>query len=186
MVKEVKEMENKSDTERKTYFGSKLIIAEPMNRQVYNDYRGWELPSDEDGTDEGYLVEYTDSPDSNHENHKGYISWSPAEQFEKAYREITGLSYGQAIEAMNQGYKVRRSGWNGKGICVYKVSGGSLELPASHIDYCDDFFVEVGPHIVIDTTGLITTNSKAPKTVVPWLPSQTDQLFDDWEIILPE
>ena len=38
-----------------TYFGTKCIVARPMDRQAYNDYRGWELPSDEDGSDEGML-----------------------------------------------------------------------------------------------------------------------------------
>jgi hypothetical protein len=31
-----------------------------MNRAEYNVFRGWVLPIDEDGTDEGYLVEYQD------------------------------------------------------------------------------------------------------------------------------
>ena len=69
----------------KKYIGTKHILAKPMNRQEYNDYREWELPSDEDGKDEGYLVEYLDSPNSNHPNHKCYISWSPKDVFERAY-----------------------------------------------------------------------------------------------------
>ena len=40
--------------------GIKAIMAVAMTRQEYNDYRGWQLPADEDGTDEGYLVEYVD------------------------------------------------------------------------------------------------------------------------------
>lgn len=68
------------------YLGVKLIEAKPMNRSDYNDYRGWELPEDENGEDEGYLVEYTDGGKSNHPKHKGYISWSPKDVFDKAYR----------------------------------------------------------------------------------------------------
>lgn len=67
------------------YIGTKLIKARPMNRADYNVYRGWELPADEDGTDEGYLVEYTDGGVANHPEHDGYISWSPKEQFDNAY-----------------------------------------------------------------------------------------------------
>ena len=37
--------------------------------------------------------------------------------------------------------------------------------------------------IYIDTTGLQTENKFAPKSLVPWLASQTDMLSDDWEII---
>jgi len=70
------------------YIGVKQVLLQPMNRAEYNFYRGWELPADEDGADEGYLVEYLDSPNSNHPDHKGYISWSPKAQADNAYRRI--------------------------------------------------------------------------------------------------
>ena len=74
-----------------TYIGTKLITASPMSRQEYNDYRGWTLPADEDGSDEGYLVEYLDGGKPNHPNHKGYISWSPKAVFEQAYHLVPGF-----------------------------------------------------------------------------------------------
>ena len=67
------------------YIGSKLVMAKPITRLAYNEYRGWELPDDEDGTDEGYLVEYLDGGNPNHPDHAGYISWSPKEQFDNGY-----------------------------------------------------------------------------------------------------
>ena len=42
----------------KTYIGTKLIKAQPMTRAEYNTYRGWALPADENGADEGYLVDH--------------------------------------------------------------------------------------------------------------------------------
>lgn len=60
------------------YIGVKLIKAEPMNLGDYNKKRGWQIPADEDPLKEGYLVKYEDN----------YISWSPKEQFEKAYRKL--------------------------------------------------------------------------------------------------
>lgn len=69
----------------KKYIGIKEILAKPMTRLEYNDYRGWELPTNEDGADEGYLVEYLDGGKPNHPNHVGYISWSPKAVFERAY-----------------------------------------------------------------------------------------------------
>ncbi|HEN1221992.1 TPA: DUF2829 domain-containing protein, partial [Klebsiella pneumoniae] len=42
------------------HIGVKLINAFPMTRQAYNDFRGWQLPADENGSDDGYLVEYLD------------------------------------------------------------------------------------------------------------------------------
>ena len=35
----------------------KVVKATPMNRLEYNNYRGWVLPENENGSDEGYLVE---------------------------------------------------------------------------------------------------------------------------------
>lgn len=70
----------------KTYIGTKTIKAIPMDRLAYNVYRGWTLPLDENGEDEGFLVEYVDGGKSNHPAHEGYISWSPKDVFEKAYK----------------------------------------------------------------------------------------------------
>lgn len=80
-----------------SYIGTKLIKARPMNRQEYSDYRGWKLPSGEEGTDEGYLVEYLNSPNSNHPNHDGYISWSPKDVFEDSYRKSGNLIFDDAV-----------------------------------------------------------------------------------------
>jgi len=72
----------------KTYIGTKIINAKPMTRIDYNVFRGWSLPENENGGDEGYLVEYTDGGVANTEAYKGYISWSPKEVFEKSYKEF--------------------------------------------------------------------------------------------------
>lgn len=71
-----------------TYIGTKVVYATPMNRLAYNTLRGWKVPADENGADEGYLVEYADSPNQNVETYAGYVSWSPAEVFERAYRPV--------------------------------------------------------------------------------------------------
>ena len=42
------------------FYGTKRINAKPMTRAEYNIFRGWELPSNENGDDTGYLVEYLD------------------------------------------------------------------------------------------------------------------------------
>lgn len=74
----------------KTYIGTKVIHARPMTRQAYNDYRGWQLPDNEDGADDGYLVEYADGGKANDPRHAGYISWSPKDVFERSYRPMQG------------------------------------------------------------------------------------------------
>ena len=62
----------------KCYIGTKIVRAEPQNEPP----RGGDsvLMVDEFGkTREGYKVVYED----------GYVSWSPKETFERAYREVT-------------------------------------------------------------------------------------------------
>ena len=72
----------------KKYVGMKIINAKPMTRIEYNMFRGWTLPDNENGEDEGYLVEYTDGGKANTDQYKGYVSWSPKDVFERAYKEI--------------------------------------------------------------------------------------------------
>lgn len=69
----------------KTYVGTKVVRATPMNRKDYNNLRGWQVPTDENPNDEGYLVEYADGGSTNVEGFSGYISWSPKEIFESSY-----------------------------------------------------------------------------------------------------
>lgn len=80
------------------------------------------------------------------------------------------MNFGQAIEALKEKKKVARKGWNGKGIFI------ELQVP-------DEFSKMTHSYIFIDTTGLQTDNDDAPKNRVPWLPSQTDVLSDDWVIV---
>lgn len=80
------------------YIGTKTIIAEAMTRAAYNTFRGWTLPADENGADEGYLVEYQDGGKPNVPGRAGYVSWSPKEQFDNAYRArpaVPGLAQHQ-------------------------------------------------------------------------------------------
>lgn len=70
------------------YVGTKQVIGLPMTWQAYNDYRGWQLPANENVADEGYLVEYVDGGPANDPRHVGYISWSPKDVFEGSYLAI--------------------------------------------------------------------------------------------------
>ncbi|WP_417244397.1 Gp49 family protein [Celeribacter sp.] len=72
------------------YIGTKLVNATPMTRQAYNDFRGWIMPADENGADEGYLVEYPSSA-GNTSEYDGYVSWSPAGVFETSYTPTAGI-----------------------------------------------------------------------------------------------
>ena len=75
----------------KKYIGTKVLKAIPMTRGEYNRYRGWDMPSNEDPADDGYLVEYEDGGKPNDARHTGYISWSPADVFERSYQPTQGM-----------------------------------------------------------------------------------------------
>ena len=151
------------------HIGTKQVTAQPMTRQAYNDYRGWTLPADEDGTDEGYLVEYLDGGKPNHPAHAGYISWSPKAQFDAAYRPTTGMTFGLAIEVLKAGKRVARAGWNGRGMWLKLV-------PNSLADYVAFQHEALNP---LPWIGMKT----ADECFVPWVASQTDALADDWQIV---
>ena len=164
------------NTTSSTYIGTKIIGATPMNRLAYNVYRGWDLPANENGADEGYLVEYQDGGTPNHPAHAGYISWSPKEQFEKAYRQTPGLTFGLAMEAVKLGKRVARIGWNGKGMFVYMVPPASypVQTGAAKEHFGDGSMVPYNAYLAIKTTA---------DTVSTWAPSVNDALADDWVIV---
>lgn len=155
------------------YIGTKLINAKPMTRQAYNELRGWTVPADENPADDGYLVEYIDGGQANHPDFAGYISWSPKDVFERAYRPVTGMSFGLALEALKHEHYVQRTGWNGKGLRLGLVGkGGVMEHGFSEVSTLP-YIVIIYPQDAANTPGAI----------VPWLASQTDMLADDWQIV---
>lgn len=80
------------------------------------------------------------------------------------------MRFGEAIEAIEDGKKAMRKGWNGKGIYI------ELQVP-------DDHSKMSRPYIYINTKGLKSDNDHAPKCLIPWSPSQTDMLARDWAIV---
>lgn len=78
----------KTHNSNEKIYRKKEVNVIPMNRQEYNDFRGWKLPDDENGEDEGYLVEYVDGGKANTPQYNGYVSWSPRDVFERAYKSI--------------------------------------------------------------------------------------------------
>lgn len=159
------------------YIGTKIINAKPMIRDDYNTLRNWTTPQDENGTDEGYLVEYTDGGKPNVEGYAGYVSWSPKRQFEQAYQTTTGINFGLAIEALKKGLKVTREGWNGKGMFLVYVPGtlNCKFTPNSPYNKAGIESGNINAHIDMYTT----QGDFQPA----WLASQTDMLTDDWQIM---
>lgn len=114
------------------YLGVKLIDAEPQVK---------------DGK-EGYKVVYPD----------GYVSWSPKDVFEEAYRRIDGLTFGLAVEAMKKGLKARLPKW-GRDVFI------SIQMPDAESKM---------------TAPYMYATSRFGR--VPWNPTQIELLAEDWRI----
>jgi hypothetical protein len=163
--------------------GTKMVELTTMNRAEYIKYRGWDLPVDEKGEDEGYLVEYADGGVSNDGRHAGYISWSPKDVADRHYRPVDGMTFGMAIEAARLGKKISRAGWNGKGMWVIYNPGSfgeEIAMTAGSIYYNQGLkAVEILPHL-----DMFTVNADGRRAMLPgWLASQTDMLAEDWGIV---
>ena len=71
------------------------------------------------------------------------------------------MTFNEALILLKGGKKVRRKGWNGKGMWIYLQvpnTKSKMSLPYIYMKTADDMFV-------------------------PWLVSQTDILAHDWEIV---
>lgn len=79
------------------------------------------------------------------------------------------MNFGQAIEAMKQGKKVARIGWNGKGMYLYLADGKLLTEEIGD-----------GSYPFTDTVVMKTADNKY---CIGWLASQTDMLAEDWHIV---
>ena len=79
---------------------------------------------------------------------------------------------GWAVKQMRDGQRVRRTGWNGKGMWLALMSsqwsGAPMWACAMPVEWNGYL-----PFVVMYT---------ADKFLVPWLCSQTDLLATDWEI----
>jgi Protein of unknown function (DUF2829) len=82
----------------------------------------------------------------------------------------TAYNFGLAIAKLRRGERVRRSGWNGKGMWLTLVPGEddvSVRQMGGALKG-----VRVLPFIAMSTV---------VGDLVPWLASQTDMLAGDWE-----
>lgn len=172
--------------ETELYYGTKKVAAATMTRGEYNKYRGWDLPANENGSDDGYLVEYQDGGKPNMPNHAGYVSWSPKDVFENAYKSSGEMSFGHALIALQEGHKVARIGWNGKGMFLYYVPANAY--PAQ-TETAKNYWRQqegIKTHesgVPLVPYGAYIAMKTAQENVVPWLASQTDVLADDWAIV---
>lgn len=83
------------------------------------------------------------------------------------------MNFGQAINEMKQGKKVKRNGWNGK--------NQYIEL-ASNISYVNALGEEVNAeHEAIGNKAIAFVGTSGVQ--LGWLASQADMLAEDWMLV---
>jgi len=168
------------------FVGTKSVLAVPMTRGDYNEYRGWQIPENEDPKEQGYLIEYVDGGKPNDDRHAGYISWSPKDVFERSYKAPnlnSNLTFGEALEHLKKGARVARSGWNGKGMWLSISRPEPFTIPAENFwsPHNRKFAEENGGQATVLPS--ITMKTATGEILMGWLASQTDMLAEDWMIL---
>ena len=79
-----------------------------------------------------------------------------------------GMTFGDAIEALKNGGKVARIEWNSENMCL------EMYFPDKSSDTTLPYVCSVYPAGHISYPEGIT---------IPWLPSQTDMLSEDWVLV---
>lgn len=110
------------------------------------------------------------------------------------------VPFGIALEALKEGKRVAREGWNGKGMFIFMRPADELNiefvvdkvksLPQSVKDYyLQDIVNECGERLHVEENDTIKFTAylclkAADGTIVNgWLASQTDILSEDWTIL---
>lgn len=86
------------------------------------------------------------------------------------FGDSNNLNFSTALMFCKSGYKIRRSGWNGKGLWV------ELQNPDEHSKM-------TLPYLYLNYPSGDKYHSGCR---VPWFPSQTDLLENDWEVVFED
>lgn len=98
------------------------------------------------------------------------------------------MDIGWAVRALKAGDRVRRAGWNGKGMWLVLIPGGTR--PRGTIDalgiipgfghFVDDARAREADLVVLPVVAMRTAQGEL---LHGWLASQTDLLGMDWELV---
>lgn len=168
-----------------------MVEAEPMKFGEFKEKfpKSGGANVERDANDDGYVITYRKGKPNE------YVSWCPKAEFDLVSRPTDGLSFGLAIEAMKSGKKVARRGWNGKGMFLWLKPATTIKA-----EWCKDEMLKGlveangGEILGLGTICMYTHDSSERKLysneppgrkaiLTGWVPSQSDMLYDDWEIV---
>ena len=162
------------------YIRNNYVDAEPMAFGEFKEKfpKSGGANIERDPADEGYVITYRKGQPNE------YVSWCPKAEFEEVSRPVDSMTFGQAIEAMKQGWRVARKGWNGKGMWLSVPLGKEpQQIPAPEIwgKANKEYAEQMGGTVKV--TPYVTMKAADGTLVMGWLASQTDMLAEDWMIV---
>jgi hypothetical protein len=96
---------------------------------------------------------------------------------------IQNQNFGQAIEALKQGKRVSRNGWNGKGMFLFLLPGGTVPTKTIYDPALRQVIESEVSGETFEALGSIRMFTADKKILTGWLASQTDMLAEDWVIL---
>lgn len=87
-----------------------------------------------------------------------------------------------ALGQLHEGKRLRRRGWNGKGIFITLMAGYEDAVPANEAT-CRALGLKDGDDVRIKVRPYIAMKDAHGYLVPGWLASQTDMLASDWEVV---
>lgn len=93
------------------------------------------------------------------------------------------FNFGTALDLLKQGEKVRREGWNGKGMWIALTPGSSFPSEHAKDGHAAKHRAEEIGVGTIDLLPHIDMRAADGSMVIGWLASQTDMLADDWCLV---
>lgn len=101
------------------------------------------------------------------------------------------MNFGQAIEALKNGFSVQRAGWNGKAMSIFMVQGKQVSYEElMNSEARESILARNKAEGNLDNTP--STRYSHPYLVMitsdgglvnEWLASQTDILAEDWQLV---
>lgn len=94
-------------------------------------------------------------------------------------------NFGQAVEALREGKRIAREGWNGKGLFVFmqvpsEIAAETIPKMQSLPQSVKDEFARRGGGIAYSNQMAIVNPNN---TINGWVPSSSDTFAEDWYIL---
>ena len=93
---------------------------------------------------------------------------------------MENLTFGDALIALKDGKKVARTGWNGKGMFIFRQKRYPEGIAANK-NTAEALGVKKGTQIKV--TPYLMMKAADGTLITGWLASQTDILAEDWTIL---